>query len=273
MSHADDRIEAYIRRVAAALPGSAAERVEVLAELRDHLHEARAAGRAAGLSEQAAAGDAIARLGSPSEVAAAFAGRPRALVLLAAGYAHVVILLGAGLSTIGVSGLVAGPLGLVFGAEFISGQPPIETLDLGRCAELARYHPGAAGCADASSQHFFEESVAFRIVPGVLGGLLMASHLLLLRRLGLRGAWSARPARGTALIALAISLVASGAFAAATLAAARDPRAVDGFLAAIGGPAGAGSGWWISVSAAALAAAAVSGVLTRALFRRSPTSV
>ena len=273
MSRADDRIEAYLRRVAGALPGSAAERAEVLDELRDHLHEARAAGRAAGLDEQAAAGEAIARLGSPSEVAAAFAGRPRALVLLAAGYAHLAILLGAGLATIGVSGLVAGPLGLVFGPEFISGQPPIEALDLGRCLELARYHPGAADCADAWSQHFFEESVAFRIVPGVLGGLLMASHLFLLRRLGLRGVWSARPAKGAALVALATSLVARVVFAAATLAAARDPQAVDGFLEAVGGPAGAGSGWWISVSAGTLAAAAVAGVLTHALFRHSPTSV
>ena len=74
----------------------------------------------------------------------------------------------------------------------------------------------------------------------------MASHWWLLRRLGLRGPWSSRPARGTTLVALGTSLAASGLFLFATLIAARD--------------------------AGALAAAAASASLTRVLFSRRSAS-
>ena len=271
-SGGDTRIEAQLARIELALGGSRSERARIIDELRDHLYSAIEDGQKRGLDHETAASRALARLGSPAEVAASFAGRPKALTLLIAGYSHLAILIGAGLATIGVSGLVAAPLGLWFGPEFISGVAPIEPLALDRCAELARYQPGARDCADAWAGHFFQESVAYRVVPGVLGAALMASHWWLLRRIGLRGAWSSRPARGTTLVALATSLAASGVLVAATLIAARDAGAVAGLLEVGGAPSGVGTGWWISVSAGALAAAAASASLTPMLFPRRSTS-
>ena len=254
MSRAAIRFESYLARVSAALPVADERRVAILDELRDHLHEALDAARERGLGEEAAAAEALARLGSPAEVAAGFAERPRALVLLLAAYAHLALVLGGALVAIGVSGVAAAVLGLWQGAAFISGAPPIEPLGLDRCAELADLEPAARDCADAWSRHFFEESVAYRVVAGVLGGLLIGSHLLLLRRLGLRGVWASRSAGATALLALAGSCAGLVAWADGTF------TAINAWTSAV--PTHAGPGWWVSVHIGIASALLVSMVLT-----------
>lgn len=66
------RIEAYLSEVAAALPGPARARDDILAELRSGLLDATDAYRAAGHPPDEAAAAASAEFGDPRQVAAAF---------------------------------------------------------------------------------------------------------------------------------------------------------------------------------------------------------
>ena len=68
----DQVIEAYLAQVAAALPGPARARRDVVAELRSGLLDAADAYRRAGLPEAAAAEAAVAEFGDPHQVAGAF---------------------------------------------------------------------------------------------------------------------------------------------------------------------------------------------------------
>jgi hypothetical protein len=66
-------VEAYLADLAAALaPGPARQRAAIVAELRDGLHEAIAAGTTGGSTPRAAAATAIAGFGDPLTVAAGF---------------------------------------------------------------------------------------------------------------------------------------------------------------------------------------------------------
>ena len=65
-------VDAYLREVAAALPGPARARRDILAELHSGLLDAADAHRRAGLPDTAAAAAAIAEFGDPRVVAGAF---------------------------------------------------------------------------------------------------------------------------------------------------------------------------------------------------------
>jgi hypothetical protein len=65
-------VEAYLRAVAASMPGPRQARSDILAELRSGLLDAIDAGRRAGLPAQAATEAAIAEFGDPRQVASAF---------------------------------------------------------------------------------------------------------------------------------------------------------------------------------------------------------
>lgn len=65
-------IESYLSQVAAALPGPARARADIVAELRGGLLDATDAHRRAGLAPPAAAQAAVAEFGHPAQVAAAF---------------------------------------------------------------------------------------------------------------------------------------------------------------------------------------------------------
>ena len=94
-------IESYLSQVAAALPGPARTRADIVAELRSGLLDAADAHRRAGLAPPAAAQAAVAEFGHPAQIATAF--RPG----IAAGQArHAAVTL-----------LVTGPLiGLLWAA-------------------------------------------------------------------------------------------------------------------------------------------------------------
>lgn len=69
---ASETTEAYLAQVAAALPGPARARTDVLAELRSGLLDAADAHRRAGLPARAAAAAAVREFGDPRQIAAAF---------------------------------------------------------------------------------------------------------------------------------------------------------------------------------------------------------
>src|SRR5204862_279998 len=64
---------------------------------------------------------------------------------------------------------------------------PGVTYTVERCADYFEYFPNARDCADAATQHHFEEVVTSRGAAGVLG-LLVLSGLFLIRRRYPRGA-------------------------------------------------------------------------------------
>ena len=65
-------IESYLSQVAAALPGPARTRADIVAELRSGLLDAADAHRRAGLAPPAAAQAAVAEFGHPAQIASAF---------------------------------------------------------------------------------------------------------------------------------------------------------------------------------------------------------
>ena len=75
-----------------------------------------------------------------------------------------------GLVAIGVSGAVAGGMGLVWGKAFVSGDASGVTYTPARCADFKEYFPRAASCEEAAVDHHYEEIVGYRLAAGV-GGL------------------------------------------------------------------------------------------------------
>jgi hypothetical protein len=183
-------IDAYLDQLARELRVEPGRVRRILTETEDHLRQSAAEAVAAGASEEEGARQAIARFGAPRTVARRFAaeeGRllPPALLL------HLTLSLGAVagvlLVAVGVSGLLAAGMGAAFGKAFVSGDAPGVTYTAERCADYFEYFPNASDCADAATQHHFEEVVFYRLTAGVLG-LLVLGGLFVVRRRYPRGA-------------------------------------------------------------------------------------
>lgn len=86
---------------------------------------------------------------------------------LALGIARLCVV---GLFAIGVSGLVAGAMGALWGQSAVVGDVAGVTYTPERCAELMEYARNADSCEAAAVQHHFEETVDYRVAAGVIGG-------------------------------------------------------------------------------------------------------
>ncbi len=75
---------------------------------------------------------------------------------------------------IGLSGLVAGGLGLLFGKSFVSGDVKGVAYTESRCAEFQEYYPSPT-CEAAATAHHFDEVVSYRVAAGILGLLALGS--------------------------------------------------------------------------------------------------
>ncbi len=112
-----------------------------------------------------------------------------------------------GLLAIGVSGLLAGGMGLLFGKRFVAGDPPGITYTTARCADFFEYAPGASTCEEAGTEHHFSEVVDYRVAAGVLGLVVLGSYAWWRRRSRARGEAAptdALPAGFTATVATAL---------------------------------------------------------------------
>src|ERR1700674_2811960 len=87
-----------------------------------------------------------------------------------------------GLLAIGASGIVAGVMGSVFGADFVAGDFPGVTYTPARCADLQEYAPAGTSCNEAAALHHADETVTDRVAAGVLGTLVFVVWLLARRR-------------------------------------------------------------------------------------------
>jgi hypothetical protein len=170
-------------------------------------------------------------------------------------------LLVVGLIAVGVSGLLAGGMGLVFGRSFVSGDPAGVTYTADRCAGFFEYSPGAHTCEEAATRHHFGEVVQYRIAAGVLGILVLGGYLWLRRRPG----WNDTSPLPVGF-ASTVGATLFGAAAAALFAESLN-------LLVIGGSNGAGE--YLSGGLVALVVAAAFGwSLYRTLMRRAtPSSV
>ena len=204
----DSPVEAYLDRAFDLLAGSGPAGRRAFAELDDHLREATQAGVASGLTRAEAELAAVRRFGPPERVVPPLV-RADPLAGLRRLVSSAAVLGGIGLLAIGVSGLVAGLLGLAFGKPFVSGDGPGVTYTSQRCADFLEYHPEAGSCSAAAVAHHFDEVVFYRLYAGVLGLLALAGLGLLLRVPRLRALWAPR--------ADLVAVVGAGAFGAAAL--------------------------------------------------------
>jgi hypothetical protein len=199
-------VEEYLDRLFDLLAGTGAAGRRALDEVADHLRTSAAADVANGLSRMDAERAAVGRFGPAEQVARGLrppAGVGFGLRRLAA---SATVLGSIGLVAVGLSGLVAGALGALFGKTFVSGDPADVTYTPLRCAEYLEYYPSYGDCRAAAVAHHFDEVVQYRVAAGVLG-LLVLLAFWGLRRFGpLAGpAWAPRPDLMT--------VVGAGAFA------------------------------------------------------------
>jgi len=254
------RIDGYLDELGAALTVGAHRRRRILDETREHLADASDRRVTEGLAPSEAETASIAAFGPPTAIAAAFDPEPTLLRLGAALYVHLALVVSAGLIAIGLSGAIGGALAIAFGPEYISGAGP-STIGPTECAQLAASEPAAADCASAWSWHHVEETVLYRGLPGVLGMVVLAIHLLLARRYLPRTGWAIRITR----LALAAGVVA---FAAAGLASGLAYTVLEAESVPLG-PSRVGDGWWVSIHLAC-ATAFSAGLVAYAISRRRP---
>jgi hypothetical protein len=183
-------IEEYLDALYAHLRTDPRSARRLLDEAADHLHGAAVALEETGLDRVSAEREAVRRFGSSAVVARADAGRTFGRLLLDTAWASAV-LGGIGLIAIGLSGLLAGAMTVLFGRDFVGGG-------------LAR---SVLGGPPASVAENAGDAVSLRVLAGLVGVVVLT------------GAWAARRAgvRLRVLPAGYVDLVGLVAFAAATL--------------------------------------------------------
>ncbi len=195
-------IARYLAALEHRLAGPRERQREILDEVEDHLRSLAEALIANGAAPPEAERRAIARFGTPAESAAGFALAPLGpgdvalrVVLYLCG------LMGLGVATIGLSGLIAAPLSVIFGRDFISASAS-ERYALERCADFFRFSPEAADCNAAAVAHHFDEIVTFGAAGMALGAVVALGSALALRRVNRRGGASEPARRGFFVLAL-----------------------------------------------------------------------
>ncbi|HYM16589.1 MAG TPA: hypothetical protein VEZ14_13615 [Dehalococcoidia bacterium] len=112
------------------------------------------------------------------------AARPHPFVLsaLIRRYHSFTVLVIVGLIAVGVSGLVTGGLGRIYGKDAIAGDTLSAHLSAARCADLREYAPAATTCSQAELFHHADEVVMYRVAMLPLGLLLAAAYWFARRR-------------------------------------------------------------------------------------------
>ncbi len=242
-----DRTDAYLATLDAALTVGARHRRRIIEETRDHLRDAATRLESVGLAPAAAEAQAIADFGTAAAIARAFDPAPTPARVASTIALHVALVAAFAMITLGLSGALAGAIGLVAGPDAVSGAAP-EGLTATDCARLAVTEPGAATCTEAWSWHALEESVLYRVLAGALGAVVGIAALAVARRHLARTTWARRTTRLSALTA-AVAFTALCALASAGAL---------GLTTNLGLFEGFGPGWWLSLTLATANAAIVS---------------
>lgn len=243
----DSPIEAYLDHLVAGLSGRRPRDLRyLLAETEAHLRDETERGVAAGLSPVQAEAEAVRRMGPVADLVTeerqrqATSGVVVVKEFLTAG----LLLGGIGAVAVGISGVIAAAVRLVWGGPVLVDVGPGQTLAAADCARWLAADSTAATCRDAAVADWVGEVVGYRIALGILGAVALAGYVLLRRHWTRRHAWASLPAS----VSDTIAVVLFGIAAAWTFALGLDAIVVN---------AGNGSGQWLSATPVALAAASV----------------
>lgn len=239
---ADDLIEQYLDELVAQLAPLGPRRLrQVLAESEAHLRDAVAEAVAGGMDERDAHAQAIARFGPVDAlVAAEYQSKAGSALTVGRQAVSSLWLLGAiaGVA-VGVSGLAAALVPLVFGRTFLIDVAPNTVLSATDCARWLAGDPTAGSCRDAAIADWVDEVVGYRVAVGVLGVLALVG---LLRRRG----WLADGLPRAVSDTVAVTGFAVGALLTLVLG-----------WNAVATAGGHGSGQWFSATIVALTAAMI----------------
>jgi hypothetical protein len=167
MSHDDPRIEAYLDELHHRLRWRPVDSRRVVLEIESHLRDTDDAG--------ATVDEAIARVGSPRQIAAHY--RPTASIVTS-----ITFFLAVGLLAIGLSGVLSMSMRAEWGDRFVAGDTNGVTYTAARCADFERFHPEQPTCEAAATAHHADEVALYRIFAGVLGLGALGAWLVLRRR-------------------------------------------------------------------------------------------
>lgn len=181
---------------------------QLLGEAESHLRETAAGLEQEGYSSLAAELEAVRRFGSPTAMAAAErrALRPTVGQLAIATGQSLTLLAGLGLTAIGVSGLLAWAINAVAGPRFVGAVPGTYPPQLCHYYQLS--HPTAATCRQAAIWETSGDAVSLRLLPGILGLVLLAVFWLWRRADRPTGALNAVSAVAVGLAAVAFGSAA-----------------------------------------------------------------
>jgi hypothetical protein len=225
-------IDRYLDKLMLELRGRATDIRRILIEVEDHLHAA--------VEDGATEDEAVARFGTPRDVARRFAPTRGAVVadLVRAAW----LLAAIGLIAIGISGVSSMAMRAAFGSSFVAGDPAGVTYTPARCADYSEYHPESRSCEAAASAHHADEVQLYRIAVGFVGALALVMWLWKIRRPLSRLPVELTPAIGATVF---------GLVGAALL--------VQGLSMLAEGPSH-GPGQWLSAGLVAIVVAAVYGM-------------
>jgi hypothetical protein len=187
----DTPIEDYLDELLRRTHADARTTRRLLDEASDHLHAAAADLEAGGLPPEEAEAEAVRRFGPAAPVALATSRRSLAALFLETLRAAL-FLAGCGLAAVGVSGLVALLMNLVFGRSFVGG------------GGILPFQTGASVTETA------DDAVVLRVLAGLVGLLMLLVYWGVHRR-----------ARSTRVLpAGLVDALGAAAFAAGTIALA-----------------------------------------------------
>ncbi len=178
-------IDAYLDRLFDLVAGTGASGRRLLNETEGHLNAARTAEMAAGHQGDEAEARAIARFGTPEQVADAHlaAGRLPLPVALARLFAAAFFFFGCTGVMFGLSGALIAGFTALFGPEFVAPDSVHALLTPERCAELSLLRPDAVSCAAASNAQHVADTGFGLMRLGVIGTVMLAGFGLA-RRIG-----------------------------------------------------------------------------------------
>ncbi len=212
----------------------------LLNESESHLLESAEAAEAGGLTRQQAESLAVRRFGAPPDIVGPYRRAVAAPSIITRQVAVTGLFLGAiGAVAVGISGLVAAVIRWFEGSRALVDWPAGGTPAPSDCARWLRLDPHALDCRTAAVSDWANETVAYRIILGLMGALVLLGLHVYFRRRGSVG-------RAAMLPPLVRDTVAATLFAAA--GAGTLVLGVDAIVTS----SGFGSGQWLSAAPVAL---------------------
>jgi hypothetical protein len=191
----DGIVERYLDALLVEMAGGDPREVRhLLNEVAEHLADATAEGLARGQSVEEAEADAVRRFGPVAGIAAGERRRTMPMgTVVRQCFSSGLLLAAIGAVAIGLSGVAAGILRAIGGPQFIAGSPSAGSLGVADCARWLAANPSARTCQEAATLDWADETVAYRVIVGLLGAAAFAAFMLMRRRWRHHGRWAQLP--------------------------------------------------------------------------------